>query len=93
MNVHAMAPEDHDAILAVTSHLPHVAAWALAGAVAGQRDGAQDPLVHSGPSLRDMTRIAASSPEMWRDILLSNSDAVLAAVALFRERVDELNRF
>ena len=90
MDVDEMPPEDHDRVLALTSHLPHVAAWALARAVAAGRRGRVDPLRFSGPSLWDMTRIAGSSTEMWRDILLANADAVLAEIDSLRARVDEL---
>ncbi|MDG2303808.1 MAG: 3-phosphoshikimate 1-carboxyvinyltransferase [Candidatus Binatia bacterium] len=90
MDVDEMSPDDHDRVLALTSHLPHVAAWALARAVAAMRGGEIDPLRFAGPSLRDMTRIAGASPEMWRDILVANADSVLAQIDLFRGRVDDL---
>ncbi len=90
MSVDEMSPVEHDRVLALTSHLPHVAAWALARAVAATRGGGVDPLRFSGPSLKDMTRIAGASVDMWRDILVSNADSILAQVDLFRTGIDDL---
>lgn len=90
MHVDETSPEEHDRLLALTSHLPHVAAWALARTVADARGSGPDPLRFSGPSLRDMTRIAGASTEMWRDILLANADSVLVQVDSFRARVNDL---
>lgn len=90
MEVDEMSPQEHDRVLALTSHLPHVAAWALARAVAAARDAGPDPIRFSGPSLRDMTRIAGASVEMWRDILVANADSVLTQIDAFRARVDDL---
>lgn len=68
--------EDHDALLAAISHLPHVLAYSLAGSLAqGHLAGAAQAL-HGG-GLRDTTRIAASSPELWADIFLDNREALL----------------
>jgi len=72
-----MTPEGHDTALAAVSHLPHVLAYALVAHVAAARDGARN-LALAGSGFRDATRIAASNPEMWRDIVLANRDAVLA---------------
>ncbi len=72
--------EDHDPLLAAISHLPHVLAYALAGSLAqGHLAGAAQAL-HGG-GLRDTTRIAASSPELWADIFLDNREALLRAWA------------
>ena len=73
-----MSVHDHDAALAASSHSPHMLAYALTMALA------KDPLApmqHGGGALRDMTRIAASDPVMWRDIALTNSDALLRAIS------------
>lgn len=68
--------EDHDVLLAAISHLPHVLAYSLAGSLAqGHLAGAAQAL-HGG-GLRDTTRIAASSPELWADIFLDNREALL----------------
>lgn len=93
MDVVEMAPEAHDELLALTSHVPHLLAFALTGAAAAfrtARAGAPDPFAFAGPSFRDATRVAASSPEMWRDILLGNAAAVRTALASVRTQLDVL---
>ena len=78
-----MDPYLHDQILGAVSHLPHVAAFALMNALAELRDQqvpSLDLAGHSGGGLRDTTRIAASSPEMWRDIFLWNPDNVVSYI-------------
>lgn len=95
MHVVEMAPEAHDELLALTSHLPHVLAFALTNAATDFREshaGAPDPFAFAGPSFQSATRVAASSPEMWRDILLANAPAVGRAVASLRLRLDELEQ-
>ncbi len=74
--VSAMAPEQHDGVFAAVSHLPHVLSFALVAAIAKEPDAALK-LAHAGGGFRDFTRIAASSPEMWRDICLANRGAIL----------------
>ena len=72
----------HDAILAATSHLPHIAAYALVDAFAG--DTAQREIFeYAAGGFRDFTRIASSDPAMWRDIAVANGDALLEAIDLF----------
>ena len=66
----------HDAIFAAVSHLPHVLSYALMASVLNAED-ADEKLSHAGAGFRDFTRIAASSPEMWRDICLANRSALL----------------
>lgn len=84
-----LSPEAHDASFAAVSHLPHLAAFALVNAVARQPHGAQH-LSMAGPGFRDFSRIAASDPNVWRDILLANRDEVLHQSALMREALHEL---
>jgi len=84
-----LSPEDHDASFAAVSHLPHLAAFALVNAVARQPHGAQY-LSMAGPGFRDFSRIAASDPSVWRDILLANRDEVLHQSALMRQTLAEL---
>jgi len=72
-----MSASDHDAALAASSHMPHMLAYALT-AMLGDHELA--PMRHGGGALRDMTRIAASDPVMWRDIALTNRDAILEAM-------------
>ena len=82
-------PVRHDRILAAVSHLPHLLAFALVADIASRKDGAEY-LGNAGSGFRDFTRIAASSPEMWRDIALANRDAVLTELALYRAALDAL---
>jgi prephenate dehydrogenase len=84
MSVHTMSPAAHDEVLARTSHLPHVAAFALALSV----EEADLPLTASG--FRDATRLAASRPALWSAILHENRDAVLKAVDRYLERLAAL---
>ena len=74
-----MTPEEHDAVLAMVSHLPHVLAYALVEHIERDTDR---PLFwqHASTGFRDLTRLASSNPEMWRDICLANRDALLAAI-------------
>ena len=80
MRVEEMPAAEHDRLLALVSHLPHVVAYALVAAIATERVGGRDPLAYSGGGLRDTTRIAASHAEMWRDIFLDNRDELLRAI-------------
>ena len=66
----------HDAIYAAVSHLPHILSYALMASVLNSED-AEQKLGHAGAGFRDFTRIAASSPEMWRDICIANKQAIL----------------
>lgn len=84
-----MTPENHDAAFAAVSHLPHLLAFAYFNAVANQPAG-RDFLSLAGPGFRDFTRIAASSPELWRDVLLANREEVLKQSQRFRHALDAL---
>jgi prephenate dehydrogenase len=77
--VGTLAPDRHDAIFAAVSHLPHVLAFALVAELAARPDAAAY-FDHAASGFRDFTRIAGSSPEMWRDIALANRDALLAEI-------------
>ena len=79
----------HDQILAAVSHLPHLLAFTLVAELASRPDSAEY-LSHAGSGFRDFTRIAGSSPEMWRDIALANRDALLAEIAAYRSALDAL---
>jgi prephenate dehydrogenase len=72
-----MAPEEHDAVLAAVSHLPHVLAFALVHDIAARENAAQ-LFSYAAGGFRDFTRIASSHPEMWRDICIANRDRLLA---------------
>jgi prephenate dehydrogenase len=73
---HVMSAVQHDAVFAAVSHLPHVLSYALVAQLANAEDAALK-LDFAGGGFRDFTRIAASSPEMWRDICVANRDALL----------------
>jgi prephenate dehydrogenase len=87
--VERMTPAAHDAILARSSHLPQIVASALAAALADERVDGRWAAEFGAGGLRDTTRIAASSAEMWRDICLTNREAILATLALYRGALDE----
>jgi prephenate dehydrogenase len=79
----------HDRVFAAVSHLPHVAAFALVDELAQRPDG--DLFFRFAASgFRDFTRIAGSSPEMWRDIALANRDALLAELDAYRDALQAL---
>jgi prephenate dehydrogenase len=84
-----MSPENHDAAFAAVSHLPHLLAFAYFSAVVNQPLG-RDFLSLAGPGFRDFTRIAASSPEMWRDVLVANREEVLKQSHRFRQQLDAI---
>jgi prephenate dehydrogenase len=84
-----LEPEGHDRAVAAISHLPHVVAWALVDAVARFEP---DAFAVAARGFKDTTRIAASDPDVWREILLGNRDAVVASVAAFRQALDDLER-
>ncbi len=89
-DVVVMDAELHDKVFAAVSHLPHVAAFAMMCAVAELNTGAGDYLRFSGAGFRDFTRIAASSPEMWKDICLMNSDHLVKMIDRY---IFSLNKF
>jgi prephenate dehydrogenase len=75
-NIKRISAVQHDAIYAAVSHLPHILSYALMASVLNSED-AEQKLGHAGAGFRDFTRIAASSPEMWRDICIANKQAIL----------------
>jgi len=75
-SVSRMSAEEHDAVLAAVSHLPHLLAFALVHELAG-RDNAAQLFSFAAGGFRDFTRIASSHPEMWRDICIANRDRLL----------------
>src|SRR6185503_4556416 len=93
--VSMLAADDHDRIFAAVSHLPHLLSFALVSELASRPDAAELFAFAAG-GFRDFTRIAASSPEMWRDIALQNRAALLAELdrygarlAVFRELIEK----
>ncbi len=85
--VNTMSPEAHDSAYAAVSHLPHLIAFAFMHTVAGQPNG-KEFLDLAGPGFRDFTRIAASDPEMWRDVMMANRHELIAQIKLFRRNLD-----
>lgn len=88
--IEQMSPEEHDEIFAAVSHLPHVLAYGLVDAMA-KTSNASKKFSLVGAGFKDFTRIAASSPSMWRDICLANREAILKSLALFECEIKELH--
>ena len=86
----AIDPAAHDRLVAVTSHLPHALANVLLNHAGAARFEGHDPLAAAGGSLRDMTRIAGANPRIWVDIFLDNREALAAALAEHRRRVEQV---
>ncbi|MFZ3082700.1 prephenate dehydrogenase [Rhodoferax ferrireducens] len=84
-----MSPELHDAAFAAVSHLPHLISFALMNAISGQPQG-KDYLSLAGPGFRDFTRIAASDAKVWRDIMISNREELLAQTKIFQRNLQAL---
>jgi len=89
--VAAMTTGQHDALLAATSHVPHLIAYALTATAQDDTGALDEPVVrYSAGGFRDFTRIAASDPVMWRDVFLQNRDSVLSALDRFERRLATL---
>jgi prephenate dehydrogenase len=86
-----MDVEEHDAVLAAVSHLPHVLAYALVHEIASRENGAQLFDFAAG-GFRDFTRIASSHPEMWRDICVANRDRLLEELKKYRKELDSIGK-
>jgi cyclohexadieny/prephenate dehydrogenase len=92
-NVEIMAPDHHDLVLAITSHLPHLIAYTIVGTADElQAVTRSEVLKFSAGGFRDFTRIAASDPTMWRDVFLANKDAVLEMLGRVNEDVSALTK-
>ncbi|MDP3117157.1 MAG: prephenate/arogenate dehydrogenase family protein [Phenylobacterium sp.] len=91
--VERMDDKHHDLVLAVTSHLPHLIAYNIVGTAADMEEVTRaEVMKYSAGGFRDFTRIAASDPTMWRDIFLTNKDAVLEVLGRFTEDLQALSR-
>ena len=91
--VEVMAPDHHDRVLAVTSHLPHLIAYTIVGTASDLEEVTESEVIkYSAGGFRDFTRIAASDPTMWRDVFLHNRDAVLEMLQRFSEDLSQLQR-
>ena len=84
--VQQMSPDAHDAAFAAVSHLPHLIAFALMNAITAQPNG-KEFLSLAGPGFRDFTRIAASEPKMWRDILMANRQELVNQLHAFQRSI------
>lgn len=90
--VSRMSPAQHDRVFAAVSHLPHMLAYTLVNMIATRAD-ARELFKFAAGGFRDFTRIASSSPEMWRDIALSNREALLADITAYQEQLAQLAQF
>lgn len=86
-HVSEMTPQEHDAVFAAVSHLPHLLAFALVRDIAGRPNSAQ-LFGYAAGGFRDFTRIASSHPEMWRDICIANRDALLAEMERYGAQLE-----
>jgi cyclohexadieny/prephenate dehydrogenase len=92
-DVEIMDARHHDMVLAITSHLPHLIAYTIVGTADDLEGVTQSEVIkYSAGGFRDFTRIAASDPVMWRDVFLSNKDAVLEMLQRFSEDLTVLQR-
>jgi prephenate dehydrogenase len=92
MNVIMMDPERHDHIFAAVSHLPHAAAYAMVSTIAEFSSGSDNYISFSGAGFRDFTRIAASSPEMWRDICLLNGKNIVEMIEQYQFSLNKIKK-
>lgn len=84
-----MSPEHHDAVFSAVSHLPHVLSYALVEMIASRSNG-EELFSFAASGFRDFTRIAGSSPEMWRDICAANGDQLLRDIDAFQQALSLL---
>lgn len=87
--IHRLTPEEHDRVFAAVSHLPHLLAYALVDEIA-RKSHADLLFQYAASGFRDFTRIAGSSPEMWRDISLANHAALLGELDAYMAKLQEL---
>jgi cyclohexadieny/prephenate dehydrogenase len=92
-HVDTMDPQHHDRVLAIVSHLPHLIAYNIVGTADDLELVTQSEVIkYSATGFRDFTRLAASDPEMWRDVCLNNRDAILEMLSRFSEDLASLQR-
>lgn len=90
--IHRMSAAEHDDVFAAVSHLPHLLAFALVDMLAGM-PRADQYFNYAASGFRDFTRIAAGSPEMWRDISIANRAALREQLTAYRQRLDQFDRW
>ena len=86
-----MSVEEHDSVLAATSHLPHVIAYSLVDTLANDAEN-ENIFRYAAGGFRDFTRIASSDPRMWHDIMQANRDEVVQAIDLFQQNLNQLRQ-
>lgn len=92
-NIQIMDAGHHDLVLGITSHLPHLIAYTIVATAVDLEDDIKGEVIKfSAGGFRDFTRIAASSPEMWRDVFLNNKNAVLEVLQRFTEDLTALQK-
>ena len=91
MKVDIMEPSYHDMVLAITSHIPHIIAYSIVGTVSNLEKSIKTEVIkYAASGFKDFTRIAASDPVMWRDIMLSNKSAILEMLKIFKTDLAKL---
>jgi len=91
--VKIMSAGDHDKILSITSHLPHVIAYNIVKTVMSNDEKMKKDFIrYSAGGLRDFTRIAASDPTMWKDIFIDNSDLIIDGINKFSKNLDQFKK-
>ncbi len=91
--VEIMKAEQHDLVLGITSHLPHLIAFSIVGTATDLEDDIKSEVIkYSASGFRDFTRLASSDPTMWRDIMIHNKDAVLEMLQRFNEDLSALQK-
>ena len=91
MKVDIMDQYHHDIVLAITSHIPHIIAYSIVGTVTNLESSIKKEVIkYAASGFRDFTRIAASDPVMWRDIMLLNKSAILKMLKLFKHDLNNL---
>ena len=89
--IQIMDMNDHDSIMAITSHIPHIIAYNIVGTASELEDNLKEEVIkYSASGFRDFTRIASSDPIMWRDIILSNKEPILKMLAKFEKDLNGL---
>ena len=86
-----MKSKDHDSIMAITSHIPHLIAYNIVGTASELEDDIKSEVIKfSASGFRDFTRIASSDPVMWRDIMLSNKDEIILLFEKFNNDLKQI---
>ena len=89
-SIEYLTVEHHDKVLAATSHLPHMLAYAMVNYLSGLNEH-DEIFKYAAGGFRDFTRIASSDPVMWRDVCLSNGDALLEFIEGYKEELDMIS--